>query len=69
VHCVIATVGFEVLTAVVKSTIFWDITLCSSLKVNRRFGALLGTYFDASFFFGSFFDPKDGSDMFLRNVG
>jgi hypothetical protein len=25
----------------VKSTIFWDITPCSSLKVNRRFG---GTY-------------------------
>jgi hypothetical protein len=32
-------VGFEVLTAVVmKSTIFWDITSCSPLKVNRRFG-------------------------------
>jgi hypothetical protein len=35
-------VGFEVLTAVImKSTIFWDITPCSSLSVNRRFG---GTY-------------------------
>jgi hypothetical protein len=33
---------FEVLTAVVmKSTIFWDITPCSALKVNRRLG---GTY-------------------------
>jgi hypothetical protein len=33
-HCV----GFEVLTAVVmKSTVFWDITPCSPLKVNRRF--------------------------------
>jgi hypothetical protein len=32
----------EVLTAVVmKSTIFWDITPCSPLSVNRRFG---GTY-------------------------
>jgi hypothetical protein len=32
----------EVLTAVVmKSNIFWDITPCSPLKVNRRFG---GTY-------------------------
>jgi hypothetical protein len=31
-------VGFEVLTAVVmKSTIFWDITPCSPLKVNWRF--------------------------------
>jgi hypothetical protein len=35
-------VGFEVLTAVViKSTIFWDITSCSALSINRRFG---GTY-------------------------
>jgi hypothetical protein len=32
---------FEVLAAVVmKSTIFWDITPCSPLKVNRRFGEL-----------------------------
>jgi hypothetical protein len=32
-------VGFEVLTGVVmKSTIFWDITPCSPLKVNWRFG-------------------------------
>jgi hypothetical protein len=35
-------VGIEILTAVVmKSTIFWDITPCSPLEVNRRFG---GTY-------------------------
>jgi hypothetical protein len=32
-------VGFEVLTAVVtKSSLFWDITPCSPLKDNRRFG-------------------------------
>jgi hypothetical protein len=32
-------VGFEVLTAVVmKSFIFWDVTPCSLLKVDRRFG-------------------------------
>jgi hypothetical protein len=32
-------VRFEILTAVVvKSSVFWDVTLCSSLKVNRRFG-------------------------------
>jgi hypothetical protein len=37
-----ATDGFEVLTAVVMNTsIFWDITLYSSIKVNLRFG---GTY-------------------------
>jgi hypothetical protein len=35
-------VGFEILTAVVvKNTIFWDITPCIPLSVNRRFG---GTY-------------------------
>jgi hypothetical protein len=33
-------VGFDVFTAVVmKSIIFWDITLCSPLSFNRRFGA------------------------------
>jgi hypothetical protein len=33
------SVGFEVLTAVVmKSTVFCDITPCSLLSVNRRFG-------------------------------
>jgi hypothetical protein len=32
-------IGFEVLTAVImKSTISWDITPCSPLSVNRRFG-------------------------------
>lgn len=31
------SIGFEVLTAVVKSSISWDITQCISLKVNRYF--------------------------------
>jgi hypothetical protein len=32
-------VGFEVLTAVVmKSIIFWNMTPCSPLSFNRRFG-------------------------------
>jgi hypothetical protein len=32
-------VGFEVFTAVImKSISFWDITPCSPLSVNRRFG-------------------------------
>jgi hypothetical protein len=36
---IILFVGFEVLTPVVmKSTIFWDKTPCSPLKVSRRFG-------------------------------
>jgi hypothetical protein len=45
IHCLIKNpdvyhrVRFEVLTAVVmKSSIFWDITPCSPLNVNRRFG-------------------------------
>jgi hypothetical protein len=33
--------GFEVLTAVVrKSSIFWDITPSSPVKVNQRFGGI-----------------------------
>jgi hypothetical protein len=49
-------VGFEVLTAVVmKISIFWDIKLA--------------TCFHAGFLLGLFFDPEDGGDMFLRNVG
>jgi hypothetical protein len=40
-HICIFYVGFEVLAEVViKSTIFWDITPCSPLKVNRRFGEI-----------------------------
>jgi hypothetical protein len=47
-------VGLEVFTAVVmKSIIFSDIKLCSPLNVNRTY----------------YFDPEDGGDMFLRNVG
>jgi hypothetical protein len=35
-------VEFEVLTAVVmKSSIFWDTTPCSPLKVNRHFGGIV----------------------------
>jgi hypothetical protein len=66
-----------------KSCIFWDITPCSPLKGNRRFGgtclhlqgriisrsaALLATCFHAGPLLGLFFDPEDGDDMFLRNV-
>jgi hypothetical protein len=31
--------------------------------------ALLSTCFHAGFFLRLFFDPEDGGDMFLRNVG
>jgi hypothetical protein len=58
-------VKFEVLTAMVmKHSIFWDITLCGLFEVS-----LLSTYFHACFFRRLFFDPEDGSDMFLRNFG
>jgi hypothetical protein len=49
-----------------KCHIFWDITPCSPLKVNK---ALLATCFHAGFFFRLFFDPEDEGDMFLENVG
>jgi hypothetical protein len=78
--------GFEILTVVVmKSSIFWDITSCGSLNVNRRFG---GTYrirlqsrrvycahftpylpLIAPFLLWLLSDPKHGGDTFLRNVG
>jgi hypothetical protein len=38
----VSFLGFEVLTAVVfKSSFFWDITPCSSLKFNRNIGGSL----------------------------
>jgi hypothetical protein len=55
--------GFEVFTMVVmESTIFWDITPCSPLKFNRRFGGtyrlhlqgLLATCFHAGFLLAYF---------------
>jgi hypothetical protein len=40
----VRNVGFEVLTTVVMmSSIFWDITPCSPLKVNGRFGGTGGS--------------------------
>jgi hypothetical protein len=39
-------VTFEVLTAVVmKSSIFWDITPCSLLEINRGFGGKFASIF------------------------
>jgi hypothetical protein len=72
-----------------KSIIFWDITTCSPLSVNRRFGGTHRLHLqDRRNNFGKkpaskqvalacwlvscrnyFFDPEDGGDMFLRNVG
>jgi hypothetical protein len=63
--------GFEVLrTVIMNSFIFWDITLCSPLKANRRFG---GTAPCRLFYTGllvcSFFDPEAVGSIFLRNAG
>jgi hypothetical protein len=58
-------VGFEVLIAVVmKNSIFWNVMPRSPSKVSRHFG---GTC-HAGFVLGLFFDPEDGSNMFLLNV-
>jgi hypothetical protein len=78
-------VGFEVFTAVVmKSIIFWDMTPCSPLSFNRRFGGtsrlhLQGrrnrfskTSKEAGLLAGfaePFSSTEDGDDIFLRNVG
>jgi hypothetical protein len=60
-------VGFEVLTAVImKSSVLWDITLCRPLEVKLSCACHL---LHTGFLLGFFFDPEDGGDMFLRNVG
>jgi hypothetical protein len=64
-HC---RAGSEVLRAGVMKTIFWDITPCSSLKVDRRFRGTnnlhlrrhLATCFYAGTLRGLFFDPEYG---------
>jgi hypothetical protein len=58
---------FEVFTAVtMKNAVLWDVTQCGSC-MNRRFG---GTATCSSWFLAcGFFNPKDGGDTFLRNVG
>jgi hypothetical protein len=58
-------IGFQVLTAVVmRGSIFWDITLCSLLKVDRRVPLA-----SDGFLLDLLFNHEDGGDMFLRNVG
>jgi hypothetical protein len=48
-----------------KSTIFWDVTSCGPVVVNRRFGGKTQEEID-SFLFGLLFDPEDGYNIFLR---
>jgi hypothetical protein len=60
----IQRVGLEVFTAVVmKSIIFWDMAPCTPLSFDRPATCLLAGLLKL------FFDPEDGGDMFLRNVG
>jgi hypothetical protein len=65
-----------------NSTIFWDITLCSLLRVSWRFGGPYRLHIQGWKISRArnqrerrwqaqlclFFDPEDGGDMFLRNV-
>jgi hypothetical protein len=47
--------------------IFWDITPCGPLKVNRRFGENVACHLlHAGFLLGLFFDPEDGDKMDFR---
>jgi hypothetical protein len=58
-----------------KSSVFWDITPCSLLKVNRRFGGTCRLHLQpcayylvhVDFLLGLCFNPE--GDIFLRNVG
>jgi hypothetical protein len=61
-----------------SSAIFWDVTPCSPLSINRRFGGTCRLYLqgqkiswarnqrESSSFY--FFDLEDAGNMFLRNV-
>jgi hypothetical protein len=57
---------FELFTAVIMKSIFWNITPCSPLKDNRCFGVLT-ICFHAVIFLGLCYS-EDGGDMFPRNV-
>jgi hypothetical protein len=68
---------FQVFSVVVmKSIIFWDMTPCNPLSVNRRFGRTSppssGSCLPPACLLVScwtyFFDSEDGGDMFLRNI-
>jgi hypothetical protein len=37
--------GFEVVTEEVMRIIFWEMTQCSQLKINRRFGGIYVLHF------------------------
>jgi hypothetical protein len=43
--------------------------VASIFRVEKMSKALLPTCFHSCFLLGLFFDPEDGGNMFLRNVG
>jgi hypothetical protein len=55
-----------------NAAIFWDISPCSPYG-NRRFGGIYHNHTQCRaarwFLARMIFDPEDGGDMFLRNVG
>jgi hypothetical protein len=66
-----------------KCSVFWDMTQCSPLKVNRRFGRTCRLHIQyrrskarnqresrwkAGFFLHLSFNPEDRSDMFHHNI-
>jgi hypothetical protein len=84
-HRPTSNAGFEVLAAVImKMSVFWGITLNSTLKVNRRFGEKFCPFLKGRnisqheepdycllhfvFLLGSFFEPKDGRQRFSETL-
>jgi hypothetical protein len=79
----IILIGSGVLAALImKCYIFWNITPCIPLNINRRFRGTYRFYLQgrkisqascyllhASYLLGPLFDPEDGDKIFIQNVG
>jgi hypothetical protein len=60
-------VGFEVLTVVImKSTIFWVVTVCSLVEVHEHSACHLLV---AGFLLRFLFSPGDGGSKFWQKIG
>jgi hypothetical protein len=64
-------ITFEVLTAVIRKIyIFWNTTPRGPLKVRLRFGGRSASYvIPAGFLLASFFEPEDGGEIYLQDIG